>query len=159
MTVSTFGIAHSATGATVYGIFRNVSYGGVYASDIDAFEAYVTANLAHYAISCAEKGTASRFYEAQTPFGSSTYWAYQVDVNRVKVDFYAQAGGAPAEGDTWIGSQELNVKQADGWTVTPFDYNVHLVTSWPDVKSISAINFPGYKNIVRLLSELLRRRR
>ena len=155
MTVSTFGIAHSATGATVYGIFRNVSYGGVYASDIDAFEAYSTANLQYYAISCAENGTASKFYEAQTPFGNTTYWAYQVKVNKVKVDFYAQAGGAPAEGDTHIGSQEIDVEHTYGYRSVPFDPYAHTVASYSQAGSIDAISFPGHKNVLRQLHEIL----
>ena len=84
-------IRHS-TGSTVYAQIRSAT-GAIWNGT--AFETYDTANIATYDIAMVEQGTASQIYIGTFPatISAGTYYA----------SFRAQAGGSPAETDTFVG--------------------------------------------------------
>lgn len=92
------------SGKNVYALVRNV------AGDIwngSAFVSYATANLASYAISLTEQGTASAYY-------TGTFPALAAGVYSIVA--YERAGGSPAEGDRLIAAGNL---EWDGSAVVP----------------------------------------
>lgn len=64
-----------------------------------ALEAYLTANIANYDIAMVEQGTASQIYVGTFPPTAvpGTY----------RLTYWDQAGGSPAESDTYIGTETL----------------------------------------------------
>jgi len=93
MTTDVFGIAHNATGKTLYAHIRDRD-GKIYDTTLTTYVTYATANIANYDVAMTEQGTASRFYTATFP--GSIEGMYSVCA-------YEQAGGSPAEGDTYAG--------------------------------------------------------
>lgn len=102
------------TGVTLYAQVWN-STGSVWNGS--AFETYATANIANYAITMTEKGTASGFWAGTFP--STSAGTYGVVV-------YQRAGGSPAETDEqvadgnieWDGSAVLPVGDVRKWNAT-----------------------------------------
>lgn len=103
-------LPHSATGDTLYALVRN-TVGQVWSTVGSSFGAYATANLADYDIAMTEQGTASRFYVGNFPAAAAG--SYGVTV-------YKRAGGAPAEGDTLVGSGTVE------WNGTSVIANVNI---------------------------------
>ncbi len=88
------GVQHTSTAKTVYAVARNLA-GEVARQNTVTCVTYATANLANYAISLTEQGTASRYY-------AGTFLAFPAG----SYDFaiFEQVGGSPAETDTLIGT-------------------------------------------------------
>lgn len=95
--------AHVA-GKNVYALVRNAT-GAVWNSS--AFVSYATANLATYAITLTEQGTASGYYAGSFPAVSAGIYG---------VVAFERGGGAPAEGDRLIAGGDLHW---DGTAVVP----------------------------------------
>jgi hypothetical protein len=85
--------ATNVSGANVYAILRNVA-AQPYNTATPAFEDYVTANLASYAIALAEQGTASRYYAGDMPAVAAGVYA---------VAFHQRVGSDVAETDSFLG--------------------------------------------------------
>lgn len=114
------------TGDTLYALVRN-SAGQIWQTTTTTFVNYVTANLANYAISLTEQGTASRYYTANFPAAVEGTYAVVV---------YKQLGGSPAETDLLTDSGNVE------WTGT-------------NIIPLAQIGFPqqvGTKYAVTLLS-------
>lgn len=102
------------TGVTLYAQVWN-STGSVWNGS--AFETYATANIANYAITMTEKGTASGFWAGTFP--STSAGTYGVVV-------YQRAGGSPAETDEqvadgnidWNGSAVIGYTNVIQWNST-----------------------------------------
>ena len=84
----------TTTGATIYALVRDAA-GKVFNGS--AFETYLTANRGAYDLPMSEQGTASGHYAVAFP-ASIPAGTYLVSVHN-------QAGGAPAEGDAFVGSE------------------------------------------------------
>ncbi len=98
----TLKVQHTASGATLYALLRD-SAGLVWNGT--TFVAYATANLATYALTMTEQGTASRFYVGDMPtVASGTY----------SVTAYVRAGATPAETDAPVAVGQVT------WTGTAF---------------------------------------
>jgi len=83
-----------ATGADVYALVRDAGSGNIWNTDgTPAFEAYSAANYGDYAITCTEHG-ASGTYEFTMPSA--------IPDGVYDIEFRAQDGASPAEGDTFI---------------------------------------------------------
>ena len=83
-----------ATGADVYALVRDAGTGNIWNTDgTPAFEAYSAANYGDYAITCTEHG-ASGTYEFTMPSA--------IPDGVYDIEFRAQDGASPAEGDTFI---------------------------------------------------------
>jgi hypothetical protein len=85
------------TGRTVYAQLRN-AVGQIWRTDTTVFEAYNTANIANYAITTTEQGTASGYYAGNMPTAPAGFY------NVVAKD---RAGGSPAETDKTVGVGSL----------------------------------------------------
>lgn len=96
----------NATGWTVYALVRN-TVGQPYRTDTQAFGDYVTAQLANYAISLTEQGTASQYYVGTMPAVAAGVYT---------LTLYRQSGASPAEGDTVVGHGSI---EWDGSAVVP----------------------------------------
>lgn len=83
------------TGSTIYFLVRD---GNGLIWNGSAFTAYITANLATYAIAATEQGTASGFYTAGMP---------AVVAGNYNIVAKERAGGGPAEVDRTAGAGEL----------------------------------------------------
>lgn len=83
-------LAHNETGKTLYALIRNAT-GSVWNTGAAAFQSYATANLASYALTLAEQGTASRYYAGTFPAA--------IPAGTYAVAAFERAGGSPAEGD------------------------------------------------------------
>lgn len=86
------------TSGTCYTFLWN-AVGQIYRTDTKVFESYLTANIANYAITSTQQGSASGIYLATMPTsangGVAGVYTY---------DLYKQAGGGPAETDTLLAS-------------------------------------------------------
>lgn len=82
------------TGRVCYCQVRNTS-GLIWNTQTSAFESYLTANIAHYAIAAVEEGSASGYYIATMPaIPAATY----------NIIGKEQVGGGPAESDPTVSS-------------------------------------------------------
>lgn len=90
-------LAHNATGRTIYALIRN-STGSVWQTTTSTFVTYATANLANYDIALTEQGTASRYYAGDMPALAAGVYS---------VSAFDRSGGAPAEGDTLVGVEDI----------------------------------------------------
>ncbi len=94
-------IQHDATGRTVKATVRRATDNQIWdTSGTPAFEAYNTASIANYGITCTEEGTASQSYKGTFPTGITTPGLYFVD-------YFECVGGSLAEGDLCIGTQAI----------------------------------------------------
>ena len=145
------GIAHSASGATVYAIFRLLNdVGKVYRLSNDTFETYASANFSTYVVNCAEEGT-SQYYSVLPPMGGTT-WGSDVTVSyEIEANFYVQVGGSKAESDTLIGRQRITMNHS-GDMLNQFDANEMKV--YLRAGSVDGISFPGHKKLLMILSGL-----
>lgn len=107
-------VTHTQTGQTLYALIFN-SDGQVWSTTgTPAFVTYATANLANYAVSLTELGTASRIYMGNFPTGITAAEDYSVSV-------FARVGGSPAEGDAlvatgrivWTSTEEGSLAQTE----------------------------------------------
>jgi hypothetical protein len=97
----------NTTGTNMYALIRNEN-GLIWNGS--TFVSYVTANLATYAVTLTEQGTASGYYIGTFP---------TVTLGLYNVVAYQRAGGSPAEGDTvkgaatvyWEGVRQINFVQ------------------------------------------------
>jgi hypothetical protein len=96
-------LAHplNSTGKNLYAIVRAMD-GSVWNTSTLALETYATASLANYANVLTEQGSASRFYAGAFP-ATAPAGNYNVSV-------YDRAGGAPAEGDSLLVSNNVEWK-------------------------------------------------
>lgn len=102
------------TGKVVYfQVWNNV--GQIYNTSTLAFEAYATANIANYAISSTEAGTASGVYLGTMP---------SISAGQYSIDARERAGGSVAETDLVVGSGVLvwngTTLSADSWQARLF---------------------------------------
>jgi hypothetical protein len=92
--------ALAAPGSVVYAQIIRETDGKIWnTSGTPAFEDYVTANIANYAIAMAQAGTASGIYTGTFP---ST-----IPAGRYSVVARVRAGGSPAEADAVAGAGEI----------------------------------------------------
>ena len=96
------------TGETVYALFYKLD-GTVWQTTDNSWQAFVVANIANYDVAAAE-----------TPAGSYRYQALiDVDISTaltLKVEFYVQAGGAPAITDLLIATGQITIDAAENRT-------------------------------------------
>lgn len=90
--------ANYAAGKTLYALIRNRN-GQIWDTGDSAFEAYVTASYAAYAISLSQQGTASGFYVGSFP-AAITAGVYSIVTKE-------QIGGAVAESDPTVAVGDL----------------------------------------------------
>lgn len=93
--------AIGTTGLTHYAQVSRDSDGKFWNTSTVAFETYQTANVANYAISMTEQGTASGVYEGDLP-------ASLVGVAGLSGTMRQRAGGSPAESDDPVAAGPLN---------------------------------------------------
>lgn len=98
--------ASYSSGRTVYALIRNRN-GLVWNGS--AFEAYATANIATYAVSLTEQGSASGFYSGAFPTGITTPGVYSIVCKH-------QSGGSVAETDATVALGDI---QWDGAATLP----------------------------------------
>lgn len=82
--------AFASTGLTLYAQIINPLNGQIYNTVAAAFQSYLTANIANYAISLTEQGTASGLYIGNLPTLAKGRYPYRV---------FKRIGGSPAESD------------------------------------------------------------
>ena len=97
----------ATTGLTLYAQVFNTT-GQFWNTNTAAFETYQTANIANYAITLTEQGSASGVYFGNFP-SAITSGSYTCIVR-------SRAGGSPAESDTALGTVDI---QWNGTTVVP----------------------------------------
>jgi len=85
------GVPHDMTAQNVYVIIRNTDQQVWNGS---SFEDYNTNNYSTYPVDASELGTASQFYAVELPA--------TLPAGVYSITFYAEAGSAPGEGDTFV---------------------------------------------------------
>jgi hypothetical protein len=98
----------ATTGLTLYAQVFN-SVGQFWNTNTAAFETYQTANIANYAITLTEQGSASGIYFGNFP-AAITSGGYTVIVR-------SRTGGAPAESDFALGTVDIQWNNTTGATV------------------------------------------
>lgn len=121
----------STTGTVVYAQVINPINGTFFRTDFSGFEAYTTANLAHYAVAMTE-ASASGMY-----FGNFT-GSTPPNTGRYKVIFRHRVGGSPAESDPIVGStQDLS-------------WDANVTAMMPDLVVVGGWNNGSVTTTVRL---------